>query len=253
MNATLLLWWALSLPAVAGAPEGLSPAAAAAWRADPQAAELAWTGVPERTRTGQPAFVGEAFRDPAVGPVVLERLLRATDPPQWRAPLALAAVRAEAIPAGELVGLLRAEPDAAVRVVLLEVADRAPTADAAGALALGAMDRDPAVRAAALRALAARSDVPGLDGLIVAGAQDADPEVRAAAAQAIGWLGLSELWGAAQALLADPVPAVRIKALRALERLDEARARDLPAVQAMAEDPDPRTAAVARRLLRGSP
>ena len=239
----------LVAPALAGAPQGLSPAALAAWQTDPTAAELAWTGVPERTRSGQAAFVGEAFRDPAVGPVVLDRLVRAQDPADWRPGLALAAVRAEAVPSEALSDLLRAEGDPAVRVVLLEVADKAPVDHAQPALALGAMDDSAAVRAAALRSLAARSDIEGHAGLILAGTQDADPEVRAAAAQAIGWLGMSDLWGAAQALLRDPEPGVRIKALRALERLDEDRARALPAVQAMAEDPDPRAAGVARRLL----
>ncbi|MCK6504664.1 hypothetical protein L6R53_14880 [Myxococcota bacterium] len=251
MKATLLLLAILGAPARAAQPEGLSAAAAAAWRADPVAAELAWTGGPERTRTGQAAFVGDAFRDPAVGPVVLERLLRAGDPADWRPGLALAAVRAEAVPADGLPDLLRAEPDPAVRVVLLEATDRAPTALAAAPLALGATDRDPAVRAAALRALAGRDDVTGLDGLVVAGAQDRDAEVRAAAAQAIGWRGLAALWPVAEALLGDGDPAVRIKALRALERLDAGRARGLPAALALCEDPDPRTAAVARRLRDG--
>jgi HEAT repeats len=222
---------------------------ALAWRADPDAAALAWEGTPVLSRTMVPLFTGPDFHGEVAGVVLVDRLRRGEVSTDWRGGLALAAVRAGGVPAEDLIGLFRDEPSAEARAVLLDVLKDAEKGLALAGLAEAMADDSATVRAAALQVLGGRADGAARADLVLTGTRDADPEVRAAAFQAVGWLGLSDLWDAAVVGLADPQARVRMKALRALERLDADRAVTLPEVQAMSQDPDTSVASVARRLL----
>lgn len=237
-----------ALEAATEPAERATLAAALVWAEHPDPALRAWQAAPTLTRNRMPIFAAPELGAPEIGPVLLDRLRHGAPPEEWRAALAQNAVRAGAVEPGLVPVLLGEEPSAAARAVLLGALARAPIEEALPALRLGLLDADPAVRATALEVLAGHPDGAAGVELVRQGLLDADPAVRAAAQQAIGWRGLAALWAQAEAGLADPDPQVRVKALRALERLDAARAAALPAVAALAADADPRVARVARRL-----
>ncbi|MGQ9682306.1 MAG: HEAT repeat domain-containing protein [Anaerolineae bacterium] len=113
-----------------------------------------------------------------------------------------------------------------------------------------ANDVDPAVRAAAVRALGLAGG--GVTTVVSAALKraltDAEPEVRRMAANAIAWCRDETATPALQESLRDASPLVRAAALRALSRLSTGGAEDtaLPLLR----DPDPGVRAEAIRFLR---
>ena len=83
---------------------------------------------------------------------------------------------------------------------------------------------------------------------LVARLKDPDPAVRAAAGQALGWFAHAPAWAALEASVADEDATVRLRALRALQRIDARRAADSAAVQAAARDLDPKVARAAQQI-----
>lgn len=222
---------------------------ALAWRSAPDEAALAWEGQPVLSRTMVPLFTSPDFHGPVAGVVLVDRLRRGGVPQDWRGGLTQAAVLAGGVEAEAVIGLFRDEPVPEARAALLDVLGKAEPGLALAGLAEAMEDESGRVRATALQVLAGRADGAARADLVLRGSSDSDYEVRAAAMQAIGWLGLADLWDTAVGGLSDPEARVRMKALRALERLDSARAVSLTQVQAMAQDPDKSVASVARRLL----
>jgi HEAT repeat protein len=212
-------------------------------------AEIA-AAAPAHDRAGRPIFNQRSFRDPAARPAVLERLLHGTEPASIRAGLA-----------GSLIGmrsdwdvlneeLLRIEPMAEVRAILVWSMRRAGAKAAAGGITLGMADADPRVRAETCRTVGWRNDGAGHAASLLAALGDADPVVRAMAARSLGWRHVAAAWEPLLLLLDDASAEVRLHSLRALSRIDPGAVAQLAPLSGLLRDPDPRVARVAKRLSR---
>ena len=116
----------------------------------------------------------------------------------------------------------------------------------------GLVDPLPVVRRAAAE-LAGWAPEAGRDSSVEAplsaALSDDDAGVRAAASRAFGLLGGSGRFEALRPGLADDDAEVRLQSLRALERLDRARAAGLSEVAGLAaDDSDPRVVRAAGKL-----
>ncbi len=251
------LLWTLAL---AFSLSGVGAASAADWRAELDArTELAWSQHPNEakaaaeaepilTRNGMPRFVGEEVWNPHATPVLLSRALDPAEPQALRVALIEAAVKSGGEWSAVVAGQLAVEQDVAVRRMLAEVLREAEPADAARGLRLAVRDPSAEVRAAAQRAIGGRPDGATLSALVLDALDDPSALVRAEAARSAGWLHLDAGWDGLAGLLADEDAEVRLRALRALERLDAPRLAALPALSTLRQDLDPRVARAAGQI-----
>jgi hypothetical protein len=191
---------------------------------------------PVTTRGGKLRFVDPVLHRPAAAPVLLVRLARGA------APAAVRRALAEALPltggpiAGALDDLLAAEAEASVRVELAAALEQADVAASGPAVRRALLDTDDAVRAAALFAVASRSDGASYTDAIVTALSSPGPETRAASIHAAGVLRLAAAKPALRAMIEAP-GASRGSALLALSRVDPEEARGRPDLDALAADP----------------
>ncbi len=207
--------------------------------------------LPAPTRSGALRFTAPSVREHDATAPLLVRLAAGADTAPVRVALVDAAMRSGGDWAGPMAELARIETDAEVRRMMVEVLARAPGAVAQPALAAALVDLDPAVRAAGARAVSAHDDGAGLDDALVALVADPSAEVRVEACRGLGWHGVRAGWDALVGAVADNDPAVRLRALRALQRIDPAAAAALPAVQAATADGDAKVARAAGQIVGG--
>ena len=220
--------------------------------ADPARSSTLRALAPARTRAGTPRFTDPAIHDPRAAAVLLQRLVDGGDPAPVRAALVEALPRTGGLYADAVRELVTAETSPEVRMAMVFSVRRAPAVDALAVIAAGLADRDGEVTAEAARAAAAQPDGARLAPALTTALAAADPSTRAEAARALGVLAISPATGALTALLVDAEAEVRLEALRALDRITPGALAGLPAVRALAADPDPRIARLATRLAAGA-
>jgi hypothetical protein len=217
----------------------------AAATASPTRTELAMLA-PQQTRAGTLRFTTDAIRAPGAADAFLERLHRRSDGAETRAALVEALPRTGGTYAHALAALLD-DPAPGVRAMVVHVARRADAAVAIAILERGLADTDAAVRGEALRSAAAHgalaSRVAGLLG-------DRDVAVRAEAARTLGVLRAAPARDRLERSLHDADPAVRLEALRALDRIAPGSLAGHAALDTLARDTDDRVARLARKLRR---
>jgi HEAT repeat protein len=199
------------------------------------------------------AFVDQAFEDPRSRPALLERLLHGGDDAPVREGLAVRLAATGSNWDAFVPRLLAVEPDPGVRVVLVWTLRGASGAQAVSALAAALVDESPRVRAQAARNSGYLNESSAIEPALISTLSDLDPAVRAAAARSLGWLESSEAAVALELLLADRTSEVRLRALRALSRIDPARAGLWDRLPTLEQDPDSRVARLARRLTQTRP
>lgn len=238
-------------------------AASAGWQEDLAAAVNACATAPEPcdaidAMRAYPARNGDlrfravpAVEDPATHPILLDRLMKATDP-ALRSAYADLAARAllttdpQWYPAW--AELAATDPDARVRKPLIVGLRRAPYEAAGPGLTAAARHTDPETRALALREMGGHTEAIRFVPVLRAAVTDPSAQVRAAVAQALGWAGDQAALADLQAMTTDVDPEVRAHALLAVRRLDADRARQL--AQGMQSDEHPRVRAAVARALR---
>ncbi len=145
------------------------------------------------------------------------------------------------------------QPEGTGRRPMLQALRRAPAEQALPALRAGLENPDPGIRAAAAIATGRRSDGHALAPELFALTRDPVPAVRIAAIRGLGGLRHTDAFLPLQQLLADPAADLRHAALRALVRIDPARAAALPELGRLQLDPDPRISGAATKVSRGIP
>jgi len=243
---------AVGEPPLTGWQDWLTGEVARAERERPaQVAELR-AATPVATRAGHPRFTTAALEQPGAAALLLDRLSRGTDPAPVRAALAEALPRAGGAYAAALVGLMAKESDPEVRVAMVSALRRAAPEPALAGLRAGLEDVDPRVRAAAAEVAARRPDGSTLADPLIARLADDSAEVVLAATRSLGALAVDAAFPALQGRLKDMSPGtaeLRLHSLRALVRIDAARAAGLPELKALRDDPDPKVAGAARRAM----
>jgi len=216
-----------------------------------QVAELR-AATPVATRAGHPRFTTAALESPGTAALLLDRLSRGTDPAPVRAALAEALPRADGAYGAALVGMMAKESDPEVRVAMVGSLRRAAAEPALAGLRTALADTDPRVRAAAAEVAARRPDGAALTDPLLARLADDSAEVVLAATRSLGALGVEAAFPALQGRLKDMSPGtaeLRLHSLRALVRIDAARAAGLPELTALRDDPDPRIVEAAARAM----
>ena len=208
----------------------------------------AWTTQPGITRAGTPRFTDPTLYNPALTPVILERLSSGGENDYVRLALVELLPRTGGEWDGALVELYTTEPSADVRSVMVEVTRRADPEDARALLRQATADSSALVRAAVMRTIPYVDDGAGMSSPLLAGLTDESPEVRSFAARSAGWTGLDDAWDELVVLLSDVEPDIRLHALRALERLDAEAAAGLDALDTLEIDIDPRVSRAARQI-----
>ncbi len=216
--------------------------------ADAALVEHAWTTQPGITRAGIPRFTDPTLYNPALTPVILERLVSGGEHDYVRLALVELLPRTGGDWDSALVDLYATESSADVRSVMVEVTRRADPQDARALLLAAADDSSPLVRAAVMRTIPYVEDGAGMAEPLLAGLHDASPEVRGFAARSAGWTGLTAAWDELVVLLSDSEPDIRLHALRALERIDPAATARLSALDSLEIDIDARVSRAARQI-----
>jgi HEAT repeats len=231
---------------------GLRAAIVLAWRQDPPGAATVQATAYRVGAGGAHLFTAPV---PAgLAPVVIERLLYGGEPLSERIALAAWLKRSAGPFAGVALAAARVEAHEEVRGALVDVLryDKGAGSRAAvvEGLRLGLQDPAATVRATAARAVG-WTQASELATELVAATSDPNDEVAGAAARSLGWLAAtapSTTFPAVVGVLGRSDPRARLEALRALERLDPARAAALPEVQALTADADPKVARAAQAL-----
>lgn len=200
---------------------------------------------PGLARNGDPVFLGSV--PSGAGPAIMARLVRQQDPLETRVALVRWLRRSDSGIAPWIRSWLPRERAPEVRVAMVHALRRLQGVAADAALRDALDDRDAAVRAAAA-VVAGYSDSAELVPRLISATRDADTEVASLAARSLGWMGAAQGFDPIVQLLAVPDEDVRLRAVRALERLDSSRAAQLPALRALATDPSPRLSRAVRGL-----
>lgn len=216
--------------------------------ADADLVEHAWTTQPGITRAGTPRFTDPTLYNPALTPVILERLISGGEHDYVRLALVELLPRTGGEWDGALVDLYATESSADVRSVMVEVTRRADPSDARALLLAAAVDDSAMVRAAVMRTIPYVEDGEGMSAPILAGLVDSNPEVRSFAARSAGWTGMSAAWDDLVVLLSDAEPEIRLHALRALERIDPVATAKLTALDTLEIDIDAKVSRAARQI-----
>lgn len=209
-----------------------------AWQYDQSTAAAAWTLSPAATRLPALRLLDPRLETPAAAGPLLARLAWGGEAPDVRVALVEALVRTGGDWSPVVVAMFPDEVDVPTRAMMVQVARRAPPADALTLVRQGFADRAAPVRAAAAETCPWVEGHEALDGLVVAALADPDPVVRAEAARSAGWMEIASSWSPIVKLLGDADAGVRLQALRALQRLDPADAAGLPEVEVLKRDKD---------------
>ncbi len=234
-----------SEPALAAWEAALTSAVTAAEQAHPDVVATLRALAPVPTRAGHPRFVGDVLDHSVATAVLLDRLLKTSDPPAVRMAIADILPQTSGAYATALVGLMAREGDALVRSAIVTALRRGASTPALAGLKAGLADADPRVREAAAAVVARRSDGHTLADLVIARLADTDATVQATAAQSLGAMAIAAAFTPLQRLLTATDAQVRLHALRALGRIDSSRTAKLPQLASLREDPDARVRRVA--------
>ncbi len=210
------------------------------WQSDPSLAMLVWSSAPSPYRGRLLRFADTRLVAPGAAGPLLARLLHGKEPADVRVALAAAITHTGPAWPPLMADLLAEEADVMVRVMFVDGAAHAPSADVAGIVRLGAADAAGPVRAAAARSAAYAHPASSVADLVLAALNDPEAEVRAEGARSAGWLKLEAGWSPLVARLADTDAQVRLQALRALQKLDPVRAASLAEVRSLRSDTDSR-------------
>lgn len=207
---------------------------------------------PVSTRAGHLRFTASEVATPEATEIFAARLAALTVPQGQRLALAEVLHRSGGDWSAASLVQLGIEEDPQVRVILVGTLGKAPTEAALKGLVRGLADSAPQVRRAACELAGVAALAGGDDSVqasLLAALTDDDAAVRGAAARAQGLLGQSTSFSAVMPGLGDDDAEVRLQSLRALERIDRARAAALPEVAALAADAeDARVRRVATEL-----
>jgi len=207
---------------------------------------------PVSTRAGHLRFTAPEVATPEATQIFAARLVVAAVPQGQRLALAEVLHRSGGDWSAASLLQLGLEEDPQVRAILVGTLAKAPTEAARRGLVRGLADPDPQVRRAACELAGVAAAAGGDDSVrasLLAALTDDDAAVRGAAARAQGLLGQSTSFAAVMSGLADVDAEVRLQSLRALQRIDRARAAALPEVAALAADAeDARVKRVATQL-----
>ncbi|MFT4624776.1 MAG: hypothetical protein ACI8PZ_003439 [Myxococcota bacterium] len=227
----------------------LSASAVLAWRADADQAAATWSAATRESRAGTPVF--DARVGTATPAVLAERLVHAGEPVAIRRALIDQLRRTDAVWGPWVAGLLLTDADPGVRAMCAETLRYAEGDATVRALRSALTDPDAEVRAAAARGAGWSKVGPQLVDALVAATADADHGVAGFAARSLGWLEAESAFDAVVRVIEGADPRARLDALRALERIDAARAATHPAVQQAVSDPDEKVARAASQITGG--
>lgn len=231
------------------------------WRVRQRAALVqGWRATPElytehahlplrSTRLGVGRFLGETVDDPRLLPLHLERLVSGGEPEEVRLALVDLLPRCGGDYEQAVVELMGTEPSPVVRAALVSTLKRAQSPVLAQqGLRLGLSDVHAHVRAVAAGVSGWRPEGADLADALVPLVSDEDPTVREAAVRSLGWLEVDHAYGAIQHRLSDDNATVRLRALRALERIDPARTAGLRELGELSQDTDPKVKRAALQI-----
>lgn len=218
-----------------------------ALRADPGAARAVFADPFEVTRANLPRFMGAHFRQPLAAPVLMHRYFQTSDV-GTRYAIAEMLPRTSGDWGQAVANSWQDEPDAWVRSVLVESIRHSDAELALSVLSDAARDDDAEVRAAAVRSIGWVDGGAQLEAVLVTAMSDDSADVRVNAARAAGWKGLDGAWDALRGLLSDDDAQVRLRALRALQRIDAERAAGLSELDALVSDADAKVARAAGQI-----
>lgn len=208
--------------------------------------------IPRRTRHGRLRYSDPLMDDPDAGVLFAALVSRGKGNAARRLAMADAIARSGGASANLALPLLENEDDPRVRRTLVASLRRCQDPHvAARGLVRGLDDPKPLVREQAARLAASHPAAASqvIDRLL-AGLDDPDHRVRIQTTRALGILGHGEAVSTLRSRLTAPVADERLETLRALRRLDPAMIGGANLV-ALANDPDPRVAAEANRILTG--
>ncbi len=204
------------------------------------------------TRAGFPRITGPLVRDPDSAPILLYRLLSKNEPAEVRAAIVEALPRTTGDFSSALADLMALETEPRVRELIVASLSRAQAPYALDGLAMGLSDGNARVRAEAARSVGRRKDGAQLAAEVTAALTDTDEQVVIEAARALGNLEVDSAKDALVGALSSDSAVVRRHSLRALSRIDADFARNLPQLQGLRSDPDPKVARVAETIAAGT-
>jgi len=196
------------------------------------------------TRAGFTRLRGELVRHPVSASVFLSRYLEERDG-EARAALVEALPRTGGVYADALVELIDSEPDDATRAAMIDALGGGESAAALHGIAKGLADQALSVRLEAAVVAGRSKRGAELGSQLTSLLADPAPAVRAAAARALGVHAVASASTALSERLADDDANVRLQALRALSRIDADALASNPALASLARDRDERVRRVA--------
>lgn len=204
---------------------------------------------PKITRSGSIRFIDKHLDLPAAAEALMARLSRTGESEEIRAALATALARTGGDYATASIALLKSESSQAVRQALIGAIARVEDeGQALEGLKLGMEDKSAAVRAFAANAIGHHGSGLALQQLLTKGLSDRDLSVRIKSARALGILAATDAFDATRALVTDRSAELRLESLRALGRMDKARAATLAELDTLLHDSDARVRLAASKV-----
>ena len=204
---------------------------------------------PIPTRAGHFRFVGPSGDAEMVAWAFLHRLTQGGDPVEVRsalvpncAPLFTRSPRIARV-------LYDMEQEPSVRSRIVSTMGRVEGLESVALMEKASTDSSPEVRQVVAAVLGYHPSFEALRSTAIRLAEDTAPSVRAFGIRAIGWRGDASDFERVVPFLTDSSPLVRFQTVAALERMNDVRLLQMVSFQRLAEDSDPKVAALVTRLL----
>ena len=207
-----------------------------------------WDAKPSPTRAGMLRFLGDQFVNPEWTPVYIARFEDSQTPQEVRYALIDVIGRSGGDFTSAILNLWLKEADPKARALMLDLVKRMDAEDARKLFEMAHQDRHPIVQEAFYRNLP-RQDTVIEESWVLDGLQSDSLEALEMAIRTAGWLKIDSAFQPLQIFLQSSSPTIRLRTLRALERIDSTSTAQLKAVELLTQDADPKVSRAALQII----
>lgn len=206
--------------------------------------------LPMRTRSGSLRFLGDQWVDPKWTPVYISRFEDQNTPSEIRYALLDLIARSGGDYSHGLPQLWSLEKDAKAKALMLDLVKRLETNDAKVIFSLASKETEPVILESFYRNLPRHPDLVK-DDWIKAGLESNETNVLEMTIRAAGWLEIESAYPKIESQLSSEHPQIRLRSLRALERINSSKAAKSPEVGLLLNDSDVKVSRAADQIING--
>lgn len=219
---------------------------------EPSEFKAHWEAEPQITRAGFYRFLEPTLVNEKWTPLYIARFQNSETEPHVRYALLDLIQRSGGSYSASLPDLFIVEPDPHARALILDLSRHIDSDIAQHLYALGLPDSSPEVQAAVFRNIPHHPEMVNSEW-ILEGLKSTEEEVLEMVIRSAGWLKIDDAFIPLQKHLASSDPSIRLKTLRALQRINPDHSSRLESIEVLTSDSDSKVSRAAKQIIEISP